>query len=175
MEGKKVQGAVRHKDQMFGVEVFADGSNEFRVERFQMTLGRREQGLLEAVSISSAHAKFRKLKAEQVKKVHNARDYADGGDFQRFACDHNGYKPIARGVILDQRGVRGQSGLQASQREVRGSFESGVFALIRGQFPERSQELVFVRNRFFVQLLQAFRRAFFRAQLFQLDAVVIPV
>ena len=40
MEGKKVQGAVRHKDQMFGDKVFADGSNKFRVERFQMTLGR---------------------------------------------------------------------------------------------------------------------------------------
>src|SRR5437879_6498117 len=101
MERKKVKGAVGHKDHVFGVEVFTDGSNDFRVERFQMALDGGEQRLLKAVSVSSAHAKFRKLKTEQVKKVHNPGNNADRGDFQRIARHHNGYKTVTRGIIFD--------------------------------------------------------------------------
>src|SRR5260370_19896343 len=79
MERKKVQGAVGHKDQMFGVEVFADGSNKFRVEGFNSTFGRRDQGLLKTLSISTAPPKFLNLQADHVKKVQNAAHYADRG------------------------------------------------------------------------------------------------
>jgi len=40
MEGKKVQSAVGNEDQVLGVEMFADWSDEFCAEGFQMAVGR---------------------------------------------------------------------------------------------------------------------------------------
>jgi len=39
MEGKKVQSAVGNEDQVLGVEMFADWSDEFCAEGFQMAVG----------------------------------------------------------------------------------------------------------------------------------------
>src|SRR5260370_12815528 len=96
MKGEKVQGAVRHEDQMTGFEMLADRSNEFCVKGCKVALRRGEQRLFKTVSVSGPHAKFRKLKAEQVEKVDDPGDHADRGDLDRFAGHYRSYEPIAR-------------------------------------------------------------------------------
>jgi len=78
-----------------------------------------------------------KLKAKQVKKVDDPGDHADRGNFQGFPRDYNSYEPIAGRVIFDQAAFEGRLDCKPSQREIRRSFEGGVFALVRWQFAER--------------------------------------
>ncbi len=66
MKGKKMQRPVRHKNQMPGIEMLTDRSDQFSVKRFQVALRRGKQRLLETMSVRRAHSKFRELKAQQV-------------------------------------------------------------------------------------------------------------
>src|ERR1700676_5153730 len=101
MKGKKVQGAMRHEDQMLGVELLTDRSNEFCIERCEMALGCGEQWLLEAMSISGTQAKLRNRKAQEVKKVPDPLDYAARVDLDRFRFTPWGHEPIADGIVFD--------------------------------------------------------------------------
>jgi len=103
MKWKKVQRAMWHEDQMLGLEVLSDGSHKFCVERRQVPLSRGEQRLLKTVRIRGPHAKFRKLKAQQVQKMEDPGNHADRGDFDRFSRNHSGDQTIPRRVIFDQR------------------------------------------------------------------------
>src|ERR1700719_675949 len=117
MEGKKVQGAMRHEDQMLGFELLSDGSNEFQVKRFEVTLRRGEERLLKSVCIGSAHPKFRKLKPQQVEKVDDPREHADSGDLDRSARDHRGNESIAGRIVFDHRRIQRKMGLQRGEEE----------------------------------------------------------
>ncbi len=88
---------------------------------------------------------------------------------------HRGNQTISGRIVFDQCRAIGQRDLQSGQGKIRRSLQCGVLPFVRRQFPKRSQQLILVGYRFFVQLLQAFGRVVLGPQLLQLDAVVIPV
>ncbi len=65
--------------------------------------------------------------------------------------------------------------MQFFEREIGGRFESGVLAFVGREFAKSAQEFVFVRESFFLELLESFGGSLFGAELLEFDAVVIPV
>ena len=105
----------------------------------------------------------------------DAGENSDRSDFDGVSSDDGGDEAISRRVVFDERGIGGDGGLQLFERKIRGGFESGVFAFVGGQFAQGAQKLVFVREGFFLELLEAFGGGVFGAELFEFDAMVIPI
>lgn len=96
-----------------------------------MTLRGLEQRLLEALCVRCPHAEFRKLKAEKMQEMKDARKNGDGSNFNGLAGEYSGHKAIIRCIVLDKSGIPGKGGLNPVQRKIGRGFESGVLALVR--------------------------------------------
>src|SRR3954469_22763959 len=130
-----------------------------------------EKGRFEALQISRAHGKFRKLKAQQVKQVRKKRNNANGADLYGVAGDHGSQQAVSRGVVLDQGGAGGKRGLEFGDRKIRGSFQGCVFAFVGGELPQSAQELVLARLGLLLEMGEAFLGHFLKPKLLELDAV----
>src|ERR1700675_4394330 len=110
-----------------------------------------------------------------MQEMKDARENGDGSDFDGISSDHGGYETVSRRIVFDESGIGGDGGLQFVEGKIRRGFEGGVFALVRRQFPEGAQKLVFVGQSFFLELLKAFGGRVFGAEVLEFDAVVVPV
>lgn len=145
MKRKKVKRAVRYKDEMFGVEMGSERSDQFGIESFEMALGGLEKRSGELLGVGLTHAELGELKAEKLKEMDDTGVNGDRSDGDGIGSEDGGEEAVAGGVILEESGVSGNSGLNFCEREIGGSFESGVFPLMSGKFAKGAKELVFVR------------------------------
>src|SRR5580658_9782570 len=120
-----------------------------------MALRGFEKRLLEALRVSCAHAEFGELEAEQVEKMEHAGANGDGLSFDGASGDDGGDQALSGCIVFDEGGVGGEGSLQFFEGEIGGACESGVFAFVRGQLAKSAQELIFVRDGCFLELLKA--------------------
>src|SRR3989442_12888323 len=120
-----------------------------------MTLRGAKERLFESPNIVIAHTKLRELKAQQLQKMIYARKHGHRQDPDLVFCNYGRDKPIVNGEILDKRCVRRKACLQLCQGKIRGRFQGCVFPLVRREFPEWAEPLIFLRLNFLVETLQA--------------------
>ena len=153
----------------------ANRSNQFVVQhvevRFRCALHRFDEPL----RIGSAHPEFRKLEAQQLQRILNAREHAHRNNFHFGSRNHHCNQPVAGRVIFDDHGVLREAFLHIAQRKIRRRFECRVFPLMRRQFPQCSHQFFLMRLRLFLQYRNPVFGIVLRAELFQFDSVVIPV
>ena len=110
-----MQCAVGHENQVFGVEALAQRSEQLVVERSQVGQCGIQQWFLEALRISGANAKLRKLKPQKVQKMGYSRYQAHRHYLNRFGIDQDRDQAIPRRIVFDQRRMRRQIALHSIQ------------------------------------------------------------
>src|SRR5258708_732325 len=162
--------AVRCQDPFRG----AGRRDRFVVEILRMGLRGAEEGPFKPPDVFAAHAKFGKLKSQQLQKMSGPREHSHGENLDFFASDDGGDEAVTSHKIFNKGGVRGKIGLELWERKIRRSFERGVFALVRREFAQSPQQFLFMRLGFFLEGFEPLVGFFLGTQLFKLDAVIIP-
>src|SRR5260370_22357362 len=157
---------MRYENQVLPLNEGTQGREQLGVKRFEMALRGAKERLFESPNVVVAHAKLRELKAQQLQKMIYARKYGHRQDPDLVSCNYGRDKLIFNGEILDKRCVSRKACLQLCQGKIRRRFQRCVFPLVRREFPECAEQLLFLRLNFLVEALQAPAGFFFRTKLF---------
>ena len=121
------------------MEIGAQRRNKFVIERFQVAMGGAQERLFKAPDVFAAHAKLGELKSKQLQKVSNSGEHRHRLNMDVLARDNGGNEAIASHKILNEGCILRKMSLQLCKRKIRGSFQRGVFPLMRRELAESPQ------------------------------------
>ena len=97
-----------HDDEMRGIQVFADRSNQQRVQTLEVRSRGFEQHFLQRLYVFLSQAELGDLQLKQAQLFAYFSHFCHREDMNLVVGHQAGVKPVARRVILEQDAVFGQ-------------------------------------------------------------------
>src|SRR5690348_2703200 len=174
MKRKIVKHAVWNEDDVAALEPIANGPNQLGVKLFQVS----ERGAMEVFGHrirKQRGLQLAQLKAQEAQGLRHRGHAGKRNNVQCLSGYDRGDDTLAEKEVLDDNLAAMEGGANFVQREMAVQQPHARSGLGLRNFAQNGKEFLFARLRVNPQIVEALSRIAARAQLFQLDAVLIPV